>query len=274
MLPSLRHWQPQTILRFIQAFSTSAATVRVATDQGDGYLKALGNTTGPHVLACEWVATNLARTFGLPTLDFSLISITEEDEIPLHNGNLAQFGRAFITRAEENIMWGGSAEELRNLVNPQDLSRLVIFDTWTLNCDRHHPDENRRRPHYDNVFLSTENVSANHVLLKTIDHTHCFTCGRDLTSRTADIDFIQDESIYGLFPAFASYLQPEDVSRALRDLGSVNRPSVEAIVQAIPNEWQVDQPSRQALIELIVRRAGFMTDNAEGIMNQIFLPNN
>lgn len=268
------NWQPKTILRFVEAFSTSAATVRVVTDQGDGYLKALGNPTSPHLLACEWVSTQLAKRFGLPTLDFSLIELTDDDEIPLAEGGYAQPGAAFITRAEENIMWGGTADELRTLVNPQDISRLLVFDTWLLNCDRYHPDQTVRRPHYDNVFLSSEDVPANRIRLKTIDHTHCFTCGRDLTSQTARIELVKDERIYGLFPGFMPYLQRAEVGRAIADLPTITKPEVETVVQSIPSEWQVDQPSRQALTELIFRRAAFISDEAETIMNQIFSPEN
>ena len=61
-------WQPQTILRFIRAFPTSAATLLVETDAGNGYLKALGNTTSPHLLACEWVGTHLGRVCKLHTI--------------------------------------------------------------------------------------------------------------------------------------------------------------------------------------------------------------
>jgi len=37
---------------------------------------------GPHPLACEWVATQLARWFGLPTFDYSLLAIDAEIERP------------------------------------------------------------------------------------------------------------------------------------------------------------------------------------------------
>ena len=43
------------------------------TDAGKGYLKALGGPEGPHTLACEWVATQLARWFGLSTFDFAIL---------------------------------------------------------------------------------------------------------------------------------------------------------------------------------------------------------
>jgi hypothetical protein len=270
MQPDQNNWQPQTILRFIESFDTSASTTLVATDAGDGYLKPLGNPTGPHLLACEWVGTNLAKLFGLSTFDFALIQITEDDEIPLSNGNLAQQGTAFITRKEDGFTWGGSVDELQALENPQDISRLVVFDTWTLNCDRHHPDKTKRKPHYDNVFLSSENTRRNRFRLKAMDHTHCFTCGRDLTNRLVHIDLIQDEQIYGLFSGFLPYLKYDAISRAINDLNNVTQNDVDIIVQAIPNEWEVSEAARQALTEFIIRRAAFIIDDAERIIKEIY----
>lgn len=59
-------WKPQTILRYVESIPTSTRVVRVETDQGEGFLKALGNPEGPHVLACELVGTLLAEWMGIP----------------------------------------------------------------------------------------------------------------------------------------------------------------------------------------------------------------
>ena len=55
---------------------------------------------GPHALASELVGTQLADWFGLPTFDYSIIRVeTDEIELRFANGQLAQTGPAFITRA-------------------------------------------------------------------------------------------------------------------------------------------------------------------------------
>jgi len=254
-------WQPKIIRRFIMNFATGTEVVLVETDQGKGYLKALGNKAGPHALACEWVGTNLARLLGLPTLDFALIEIGEDDEIPLASGNPALAGPAFITRAERNVPWGGKASELQKVANPKDIGRLVLLDTWTLNCDRYPPDPNSRRPNWDNVFLSREGAPRGRCLIKAIDHTHCFTCGDELTSRLSHISRAKDERIYGLFPEFEPFLDRNDMKRALSDLQTIKRSDVEKVVRAIPVEWQVNRPIRDALVNLICDRAQFLVDD-------------
>ena len=178
-------WKPTTFLRFEEALDTSMGTARIVTDAGHCYVKALGNRQGPHPLACEWVATHLAHWFGLPTFDFGVLQIDAEiDEIPFLRGGTAASGPAFVTRAAAGHTWGGSAEELDCLVNCEAISWLMVFDTWTLNCDRHPADLTVRSPNYDNVFL--ERVSESDPVgfrLIAMDHTHCFTCGRDLGAR-------------------------------------------------------------------------------------------
>jgi hypothetical protein len=60
-------WHPQTIKRFVESVPSSTSVVRVETDAGEGFLKAMGNPEGEHVLACELVGTFLAEWLGLPT---------------------------------------------------------------------------------------------------------------------------------------------------------------------------------------------------------------
>ena len=94
-------WQPSIILRFEGCVASSSAVLRVVTDQGKGYLKALGNPEGPQILAREWLGTSLAKRFGLSTFQFAVIQVTEDDDLPFAGGGKALPGPAFITRAEQ-----------------------------------------------------------------------------------------------------------------------------------------------------------------------------
>lgn len=257
-------WQPTMVRRFIKALSTATATVIVETDQGEGYLKAMGNPEGPHVLACEWVGTQLARRLGLLTFDFALIYLTADDEIPFTGGGKAQPGPAFITRKERGSSWGGDKKELRRLANLPDLTRLVLFDTWTRNCDRYPTDPARRRPNRDNVFFSREGAPPKHFLLKAMDHGCCFTCGRDLTPRVAELANVKEEGCYGLFPEFWPYLNRDVLRGAVQILRTIAHEEARQIVTGIPREWDVAATARDALIELICRRGAFVSDSIEG----------
>ncbi len=262
--PQFPNWQPTEILRFIRNFDTGAGAVLVLTDAGEGYLKARGNVGGEHCLACEWVATRLARWFKLPTFDFALLKVADVDEIPFYRGGHAQPGPAFITRAESGEPWSGKGNQLDRLINRQDISRLVVFDTWVLNCDRFAPN-GQRKPNYNNVFLSQE-APKGYLTLKAMDHTHTFSCGRDLTPRVAHLDRIRDPNVYGLFPAFLRRLDQDAFHRALDDLAQLPRQFVAEIIRSIPRQWDVSPDARKALTELIVRRALYLSGNRTGII--------
>src|SRR6266496_5515307 len=101
------NWIPRTITRHVRSLATSTGVAVVDTDCGEGYLKSLGNPEGPHVLACELVGSLLAEWIGLKTLDFSIITVADDDEIPLGKGGFAEPGPAFISRAVPGFAWGG-----------------------------------------------------------------------------------------------------------------------------------------------------------------------
>lgn len=256
--PSQFPWQPTEVRRFVRSVPSSTGVAVVITDVGEGYVKAIGNPEGEHVLACEWVATHLARLLGLPTFDFSLIKLTDVDEILLPNGDRARPGPAFITRSERGDTWGGKARELRRLVNMPDISRLVVFDTWTRNCDRYCSP--KKRCNRNNVFLSRE-APPGKLLLRAMDHTHCFTCGGELTRRISAIDRVQESLVYGLFPEFRKFLTEDAVLAAADTLQSIPHDEVRSIVQSIPPDWQVNASARTALEEFVTRRAAHVAEH-------------
>ena len=207
-------WQPTTFRRFIRGFPSSARTALVETDAGQAYLKGMGGPEGPHTLASEWVATQLASWLGLSTFDFAILQLGDEDEVPLvdRDGNRigkAAPGPAFVTREESGETWSGGIRQLKKLVNPHDVASLVVFDTWLLNCDRYSiPAKNplgKHRINRNNVFLSEE-APAGQLLLKAMDHTHCFTCGAEWTKALAHVDRIQCRQLFGMFPEFRKFI--------------------------------------------------------------------
>ena len=259
-----RGWRPTRITRYIQGFATSTSPVRVDTDLGEGYLKAMGNSEGPHALACEFVGTCLADWLGIPTFDFSIIEVSEDDEIPFVKGGKARPGPAFISRAEKGLTWGGSIRQLKLVTNPSVFSALIVIDTWTLNLDRCAPD--RKRVNRDNVFFIQSSARKNRLELLAMDFTHAFRHGQDINRRIAFIERIQDERIYGLFPEFESFLNRQEVRRLAAALGRFRREDANGIIQAIPAAWEVEPDGRLALANLITDRAHFLAERIESIL--------
>lgn len=251
-------WNPTTITRYIGSLRTSTGVAIVETDCGEGFLKAISNPEGPHVLGCELVGSLLADWLGLPTLDFSIIHVAEEDEIPLATGGYAAVGPAFITRRITGVAWGGDTESLRGLQNIDDISRLVLFDTWVRNCDRYRPEPLRRN--VDNVFCAIPPLSeSRRPILMAIDHTHTFTCGSGLTRSIAHIEKIQDAMTYGEFPEFSSFRNLAVEAAVHQQLQAMNLEQAQEFIAFVPSLWLADQDVRIAWASYIARRAHFLS---------------
>jgi hypothetical protein len=259
-------FSPTIIKRVSRMLPTSACTVVVETDCGTGYMKAIGNNEGPWILACELIATRLAQWFGLSTFEYAIVNVHDYHGIHFHNGKKAIPGPAFITRAEYGEQWDGSEKQLKLLDNPEDLSRLVVFDTWTLNCDRYSIQgtgvEAKPRRNQGNVFLSEE-TQPGKLELKAMDHTHCFSCGRSLSPKQFGIDKIRDPRVFGLFPEFRTFLAPEVVKLAVDQLRTVSKGILDQATNDIPHQWGVSRDSIETLTKLLLSRASFVGDTIE-----------
>ena len=258
------NWRPTRLMEVAGSADTSTGATEVTTDAGRAYIKSMGNRQGPHVLATDWVGTHLAKWFQLSTFDIAILTLEASDTFPLPRGYSAQPGPAFAARAMAGDPWGKSGLQLGLLVNPEDISRLVVFDTWTLNCDRHYHDTTARRPNYDNVFLSSEGVEPGQRRLIAMDHGLCFIrSGEDVTKRLAMIDKVQDEHLFGLFPEFLDCLNESIIESSASRLREMDAETAEAIIETVPRAWDVCEEARQAWAELIYRRAGFVADNIQ-----------
>jgi len=261
-------WQPTALLTVAASADTSTGVTEVDTDAGRAYIKPMGNRQGPHVLATDWVGTHLARWFGLSTFDIAILPLTADDTFPLPRGYTAERGPAFACRYEPGDPWGRTAEELEELVNPKDITRLVVFDTWTLNCDRHDGQPDGRGPNYDNVYLSREGADAGKRRLIALDHGLCFIrSGEDLTANLSNIAKVKGEHLYGLFPEFRDRLDMAMMNHCTTRLREMEAATADAMIATVPAEWEVSRDAREAWSELICRRAGYVADNFETWIN-------
>ncbi|MFC1759478.1 HipA family kinase [Planctomycetota bacterium] len=249
-------WHPTEITRYIEPRQSSTQVVIVDTDAGIGYLKAMGNPEGEHALACDFVGTQLANWFGLRTFDQCIIYVDDVVPIQFLNGKFASPGPALISRAEDGGPWGGEKRQLKTLANVDDVSKLVVFDTWILNRDRH----SQNRVNRDNVFLSTE-TDSHRLDVLAMDHTHCFGAKGELSIRLAEIGNIRDSETYGLFPEFRECLDQDVVTASVKHLATITKETATEIVDRIPPEWDVSVDARNALVDLIVARATYVAEN-------------
>ena len=262
-------WNPQYIIRKINSILSSTEVVIVETDLGPGFLKAIGNPAGTHCLASEYVATQLAEWLGLSTLEYGLVDIDADlDDIRLYTGRKAQSGPAFITKLEAGEPWDGSRTALRMVVNPEEMSKIVVFDTWVINRDR----KSRLMAVTDNVLLSTSHAPKGKLRLVAIDHTHCFVteeCGRlvDL-EKLAKAD---EPEVYGLFSEFREHLNRAIIRETSDRLRKMDSGTASAIVESIPDAWEISRSIRDRWTEQILQRAIWTaTEIEERVLGALF----
>ncbi len=254
----------------IRVLETSTGTAVVETDAGTGYLKALGNPEGPHALVCELIGTRLAAFLGLQTLDWALVNLPQGKAINYSNGTHSKAGTAFVTRdesasEESSRPWDGTEADLECLENPSDLAGLVVLDTWTRNCDRFSESgfAGEARRNLRNVLLSPVGTAPGMLRLLAIDHTHCFTCGREITPRIANLASVRDSKLYGLFPEFSRYVSREAVKRPLERAQTLSREAASRIT-AVPADWGLGAEAREALGTFLLDRAIYLGENLVG----------
>ncbi|MGL4462916.1 MAG: HipA family kinase [Planctomycetia bacterium] len=274
-------WMPNEIQRMDAIFQSSTLVIRVATDLGDGYLKALGNPEGPQALACELVGSQLAQWFGLRTFEFGFVKVTEADDLRFQSPSKGRPspGLAFISKAVAGEPWSGNASQLKRLDNQTDICRLVVLDTWIRNKDRYSiRSDGTIHCNRDNVFLSESAVEGK-FLLTAMDYTHAFTWGRKIIPTNFKLDRIREEKVYGLFPEFKAYIDKDSVTNAARDMAEMTLATARGFVSKIPSEWEVSSEGREAMADFIAQRAKFLSSPDEEaqnrnprIMNFIFSP--
>jgi hypothetical protein len=258
-------WAPTTFRRFVRSFGSALGTAFVETELGFGYLKGLGNPEGPHALACELVGSCLAEWLGAETLDFSLMQITPDDEIPFPSGGRVTPGTAFVSRAEQSAFpWGGEGGILERVTNPQMFTQLVVLDTWTRNCDRRAPDGSR--VNLDNVLLVQYSEPPRQLKLLAMDFTHAFTCGQQLSRRLSNIENVRDTKLFGLFPEFEAFLDRAEVRRCATKLAEFNATIGEEILGRIPVEWEVSNEVRSVWTKFLIERAQFLAEHIEELI--------
>ena len=109
-------WCPTFVRKQEDALKTGTMAIRVETDQGSAFLKAIGNPEGPHVLICDLVATCLAAWFGLRTFEFGIIPVVADYGLTFLEGGQVEPGPAFLTRYDPGDVWGGADRQAQATV--------------------------------------------------------------------------------------------------------------------------------------------------------------
>lgn len=253
MLACSTVFQPTRIEREIELFESSTRPARVATNAGDGFLKGMGNPQGTTALISELIAGELGVWFGLSIPPFAVVNHCQI-EIPMRNHHLTMAPPMFCSKAVEGIPRDGSDTFLKRLLRPEDVSKLVVFDTWIRNSDRYSEDMHNS----DNLLYVTENKGRKYSLVP-IDHSHCFV-GIDFETDLPSPQFVIDPEVYGLFPEFAPFIKTGHVADALERLDGLEPDFVQECVNSIPAQWLASAAVKENIRNFICDRAKYVVE--------------
>jgi len=257
-----RNWQPTRLDRVVLTLETSTRVSQISTDEGLAFIKGMGNPAGLGSLVSELVCAELATWFGLKVPDFAIVHV-DDLEIPLGGHGVVQRGPAFASHTMDLRTADGTDTYLSRLREPQDLAKLVLFDTWVRNADRCPPaDALDPSPNYENLTFAP---AAKGYDVVAIDHTHCFTDG-DLATDIGDPALQTDDRIYGFFPEFPPFLEDNRIHEEAARLGQIDGAFVRQVVHSVPQEWGVTLGERDMLAAAIIFRAQLVSREAPRIL--------
>ena len=220
------------------------------------------------MLIKEFFGTLLAAHLGLRTFDFNIMVLGDADEIPLGRDGRSRAlpGPAFVTRAEKGTTWSGSENELKSVENRDMVTRLVIFDMLTLNTDRYLNHAGTINENKENVFLSEESSSRGMFSLVAMDFTHCLLGGQSISSTLNHDQNVKSDKLYGLFPAFNSFLKSEAVDDILARIKSLKKQTVGELLEAIPYQWGLRDDKKKLLGNFVIDRGRFLVENVKNMI--------
>ncbi len=269
MLCCGQNWQPSNVIRVIEPILSSTCVVKVATDDGVGFLKGMGNPQGKKRLALELVGSELAALIGLTVPPFAIVDIAGM-QIEMINGGSLDFGPAFISKLLQGSPSDGGGTFLKRLANPEDVPLLIAFDTWVRNIDRCPPaDYLDPTPKWDNLFFTPYKRKFEMVVF---DHTHCFVEGA-LDDGLTGNEFVEDDRIYGAFPEFMQMVSERALRRACGTIRRVDAGAIAEIVESIPIRWRPSTGTRQRWAQKIFERGSRMEEILfSGLVPQMQMP--
>ncbi|UVK43274.1 hypothetical protein BPNPMPFG_005052 [Mesorhizobium sp. AR07] len=234
----------------MQAFTSSASPIQVVTDVAPGFIKALNNPYGGAALIAELVAAELGTWLGLKVPPFAIIPECNIELVMRKNGQIMQ-GPLFFSMQVDGSPRDGTDIFLSKLRDRDDVAKLVIFDTWVKNWDRHGlADDNS-----DNLLFVRRGESRKYDLVP-IDHAWAFDA--DFPIASPQIDAIEETTVYGKFPEFDPYITHRSVANSLARLAQLDGAFVEEVVNSVPPQWGLGQQASASLMELICRRAEYV----------------
>jgi hypothetical protein len=144
----------------------------------------------------------------------------------------------------------------------------VVADTWLRNLDRFCRDDDGA-PRFNNpgnLLLRTDGAAKGKFRLSAIDFGHSLGGPAWTSKRLIEIGSTNDDTIYGLFPAFRPYMQRIWMIPVLDRLKSITTAVAKTFLADVPTEWGLNGQDSDGVVEFLTRRARHVADKLDNMI--------
>jgi hypothetical protein len=213
------------------------------------------------ILANEIVAGEIAALLGLPCAEVATVEVSS-DFLDLNSSLRDQYtprispGNHFGV-VEIRDRWRNPPRPLiAKVANKDDFPGVVLFDVWTLNTDRNNDG---------NYLIVKPQFAPNRFYFSTIDHGMCFAGPGWNESIATQVDARN----FTIIPEVASEIRGTNpFLPCLSKAETIPDAQLRQILDAIPEDWQVTEAERGALLEFLVKRRAKLKEILQGIKGQ------
>lgn len=251
--------QRPRVRAFVKRHATQSQAAHVDTDFGEYVIKAMNNRDGPPILIAEWVGSMAARWLGVDIPDFAVVELTDVVDVPLDEDEqrMAEPGLCFGSKLIDAAGWNGDAGTLEAVENKAVIPAIVVLDTWLINLDRfcRKPDGASRFNNSGNLLLGTSGAGKGKFRIVAIDFGYALGGPSWNARRLSAIGAIEDDTIYGCFPAFQPYMRRCWVEAVTARLREFDEDVARGFLADVPSEWGLTSSAGEAIVEFLKRRA-------------------
>ncbi|MDM5327235.1 HipA family kinase [Neobacillus sp. CF12] len=212
-------------------------------------------------LANEWVAYCLARYLGLPIPFAKLVEIPQEfsSQYP-ELSQMVQTQTQFASLYVPECFNGHQVTNVPAISNKESLAGVILFDYWMCNRDR------TRK----NIILCDN--STNSYNLWIIDHAEVFA---SYNWTLEDIESLPITILKSATHQIMAYFieNEQNFYEQLEIIQEIPIHLIEEIVAAIPDDWQVTNEERKAIVTaLVTRRKRILKKLMERFIKRVYQP--
>lgn len=234
----------------------------ISFDDGRDYVVKYHQPGFEKALANEWIAYCLGRYLGLPIPFAQIVEIpqafsTQEPALTQMSSTQFQFASLYVPDCFD----GHQVTSVPQISNHETLAGIILFDYWLCNRDR------TRK----NIVLCEDSIN-NAYRMWIIDHAEVFNSFNWVQIDLENLPInIMKSATHQLMARFIK--DEQSFFEYLETIQTLPIHLIEEIVTVIPDEWNISQEEKKAMVTaLVIRRNKILRKIIERYIKKVYRP--